>query len=175
VGEKTMIEARIAPSSAMPMQEVMDAAIIRGERVYATHHVTGEIAVLEASTGREVTRYDTGGKPVSLGFSGDALMVLDYDGRLLRLQPDTGAVLSQTRLQGNPDRLTIVGDTAYLSDRDGFVTAVRTTSLEVMGRTKLEGVPMDLTPMADGHVAVAVSQRGVVVLDGDLRTLERLN
>jgi outer membrane protein assembly factor BamB len=175
VGEKTMIEARVAPRLEMPMQEVMDAAIIQGERVYATHHVTGEIAVLEVNTGRELARYKTGGKPVSLGFDGDALLVLDYEGRLLRLETSTGAVLGETRLQGNPDRLSVMDGIVYLSDRDGFVTAVRAESLEVLGRRRLEGVPMDLTPMADGHVAVAVSQGGVVVLDRDLRTLERLN
>jgi anti-sigma factor RsiW len=171
---KTMLETRIAPSADMPMKEVMDATVIDDNRVYSTHHATGEIAVLDASSGRELRRFTGLGKPVSLALSGASLLVLDYDGRLLTLNRDSGRIVSEVGLQGNPDRLTVMDDIAFLSDRDGFVTSVRTATLEVIGRERLEGVPMDLTPMADGHVAVAVSRRGVIVLDRNLKPLETL-
>jgi outer membrane protein assembly factor BamB len=173
-GGKTMLETRIAPSADMPMKEVMDATVINDNRVYSTHHATGEIAVLDASSGRELVRFTGLGKPVSLALSGASLLVLDYDGRLLTLNRDSGRIVSEVRLQGNPDRLTVMDDIAFLSDRDGFVTSVRIATLEVIGRELLEGVPMDLTPMADGHVAVAVSRRGVIVLDRNLKPLETL-
>ncbi|NJK45668.1 MAG: PQQ-binding-like beta-propeller repeat protein [Pleurocapsa sp. SU_196_0] len=169
-----MLETRIAPSADMPMKEVMDATVISDNRVYSTHHATGEVAVLDASSGRELTRFRELGKPVSLALSGASLFVLDYDGRLLTLNRDSGRVLGEVRLQGNPDRLTVMDDIAFLSDREGFVTSVRTATGKVIGRERLEGVPMDLTPMADGHVAVAVSRRGVIVLDRNLKPLETL-
>ncbi len=172
---KTMLTAQIAPTTDMAMNDVMDATAIVGDRIYATHHVTGEVSVLERSTGRELARYRVGGKPVSLAVRGEMLLVLDYGGRLLKLNRQTGKVLQTVQLQGTPDRLTLMDDLACLSDRAGFVTTVSLESLAVLGRVKLEGVPMDLSPMPGDHLAVAVSKRGVVVLDRDLKQLETIN
>ena len=174
-GEKTMLETRIAPRTDMPMQEVMDQAVIAGELIYATHHVSGEVSVLSKGAGLEQKRFTGLGKPVALAVTGNALLVLDYKGRLLELNPQSGAVKRSVRLIGNPDRLSISGDLAFLSDRAGFVTAVRIKTLEVLGRVRVDGVPMDISPMPGDHLAVAISNGGVIVLDGGLKTLETIN
>jgi PQQ-like domain len=174
-GSKTMVEARIATPAQMPQRDVMDAAVIAGGRIYTTNHVTGEVCILDAASGRELGRFKNLGKPVSLAISGDALLVLDYSGRLLKLNIKTGAIIQTVKLEGNPDRLTIMDDLVFLSDRAGFVTAIKLNSLELLGRKQLEGVPMDLSPMPGNHLAVALSKRGVIVLDKNLATLETIN
>ena len=174
-GEKTMLETRIAPRTDMPMEDVMDQAVIAGDLIYATHHVTGEVSVINQTSGLEQRRFTGLGKPVALSLVSNALLVLDHGGRLLELNPQSGAVQRSVELVGNPDRLSIMGDLALLSDRAGFVTAVRLATLEVLGRVQVEGVPMDISPMPGDHLAVAISKGGVIVLDRDLKTLETLN
>jgi PQQ-like domain len=174
-GGKTMVETRIATSVDMPQRDVMDAVVIADGRIYTTNHTSGEICILDAATGRELKRFKNLGKPVSLAVTGDALLVLDYGGRLLKLNPTTGTIIQTAKLEGNPDRLTIMDDLVFLSDRAGFVTAINLGSLEVLERKRLEGVPMDMSPMPGNHLAVAVSKRGVIVLDKNLSTLETIN
>ena len=174
-GEKTMLETRVAPRTDMAMLEVMDQAVIAGDLIFATHHVTGEVSVLDQTTGRELRRFTNLGKPVALARLRSALLVLDYAGRLLELNPASGAKQRSLALSGNPDRLSIMGDLAFLSDRAGFVTAVRVDTLEVLGRVRVNGVPMDISPMPGNHLAVAISKGGVVVLDRNLKTLETIN
>ena len=174
-GEKTMLETRVAPRTDMAMLEVMDQAVIAGDLIFATHHVTGEVSVLDQTTGRELRRFPNLGKPVALARLKTALLVLDYAGRLLELNPASGAKQRSLALSGNPDRLSIMGDLAFLSDRAGFVTAVRVDTLEVLGRVRVNGVPMDISPMPGDHLAVAISKGGVVVLDRNLKTLETIN
>ena len=174
-GEKTMLETRVAPRTEMAMLEVMDQAVIAGNLVFATHHVTGEVSVLDDATGRELRRFENLGKPVALARVGTALLVLDYAGRLLELNPVSGAVQRELALIGNPDRLSVMGDVAFLSDRAGFVTAVRLDTFTVLGRVRVNGVPMDLSPMPGDHLAVAISKGGVIVLNKDLKTLETIN
>ena len=174
-GEKTMLETRIATRVDMPQLEVMDQAVINGELIFATHHVTGEVSVLTKTNGLELRRFTNLGKPVALARAGTALLVLDYAGRLLELNPQSGAVQREVALIGNPDRLSVMDDVVFLSDRAGFVTAVRIDTLEVLGRVRVNGVPMDISSMPDDHLAVAISKGGVIVLDRDLRTLETIN
>ena len=170
-GGKSMVEARIASPTEMLQRDVMDAAVIAGGRIYTTNHATGEVCILDAATGRELGRFKKLGKPVSLAITGDVLLVLDYAGRLLKLNLEMGKILQTVQLEGNPDRLTIMDDLVFLSDRAGFVTAIKLSSLEIWGRKQLEGVPMDLSPMPGDHLAVAVSKRGVIVLDKTLAIL----
>ena len=174
-GEKTMLETRVAPRTDMPQLEVMDQAVITDNLIFATHHVTGEVSVLDQISGLELRRFANLGKPVALARVGIALLVLDYAGRLLELNPVSGVVQREVALSGNPDRLSVMGDVAFLSDRAGFVTAVRVDTLTVLGKVRVNGVPMDLSPMPGDHLAVAISKGGVVVLDRDLKTLETIN
>ncbi len=174
-GEKTMLETRIAPRTDMALLEVMDQAVIAGDLIFATHHVTGEVSVLDDITGRELRRFKNLGQPVALARARTALLVLDYAGRLLELNPVSGAVLRELALSGKPDRLSVMGDLAFLSDRAGIVTAVRVDTLTVLGRVRVGGVPMDISPMPGDHLAVAISKGGVVVLDRDLKTLETID
>ena len=174
-GEKTMLETRVAPRTDMAMFSVMDQAVIARELIFTTHHVTGEVSVLDQNTGLELRRFKNLGKPVALARAGTALLVLDYSGRLLELNPQSGAVLRKVALSGNPDRLSVMDDLAFLSDRAGFVTAVRLDTLEVLGRVAVNGEPMDISLMPGLHLAVAISKGGVIVLDRDLKTLETIN
>jgi YVTN family beta-propeller protein len=184
LGSKTMVEARVSNPVIMPFEAMMDAAEIRGNRVYVTHHATGLVTVIDLSTNRELKRAQVGVKPVSLAFTDDALLVLDYAGSLIKLDPDTLQKTGELKLTGSPDRITVApvvpgatgaapGGVAYLSDRAGFVTAVNTTNLSVIARKNLGGKTMDLTMMPDGHVAVTGSN-GVKILDDKLETIRSL-
>ncbi len=183
IGNKTMVEARISNPHKTPLEDVMDAAEIRGDRVYVTHHATGLVTVIDLSTNRELRRARIGVSPVSLAFTDDALLVLDRAGTLYRLNPDTLEQTGSVKLEGAPDRIMVAPvipgvrgapeGIAYLSDRSGFVTAVNAVNLSVIARKNLGGKPMDLTVMPDGHIAVAGS-RGVKILDDRLETVRSL-
>lgn len=174
LGGKTMVEARISNPLTMPLEDVMDAAEIRGSRVYVTHHATGSVSIIDLETNTELKRAQVGVKPVSLAFSDDALLVLDYAGTLYKLDPETLEKTGELKLEGAPDRITIApGGIAYLSDRAGFVTAVNATRLELIARKNLGGKTMDLSVMPDGHVAV-VGSNGVKILDNKLETVRSL-
>jgi outer membrane protein assembly factor BamB len=184
IGSKTMVEARVSNPAIMPLEDFMDAAEIHGDRVYVTHHATGLVTILELSTNRELKRAQVGVKPVSLAFSDDDLLVLDYAGSLIKLDPDTLEKKEELKLEGSPDRITIApvvpgasgaapGGVAYLSDRSGFVTAVNVNDLKVIARRNLGGETMDLSVMPDGHIAVAGST-GVKILDDKLQTVRSL-
>ncbi len=174
IGSKTMVEARVSNPAIMPLEDFMDAAEIHKDRVYVTHHATGSVTILELSTNRELKRAQVGVKPVSLAFSDDDLLVLDYAGSLIKLDPDTLEKKGELKLEGSPDRITITPDgVAYLSDRAGFVTAVNVKDLKVIARRNLGGKTMDLSIMPDGHVAVAGST-GVKILNDKLETVRSL-
>ncbi len=184
IGSKTMVEARVSSPSIMPLEDFMDAAEIHKDRVYVTHHATGLVTILDLSTNRELKRAQVGVKPVSLAFSDDDLLVLDYAGSLIKLDPDTLEKKGELKLEGSPDRITIApvvpgapgtapGGVAYLSDRAGFVTAVNVKDLKVITRRNLGGKTMDLSIMPDGHVAVAGSN-GVKILNDKLETVRSL-
>jgi hypothetical protein len=175
-GEKTMLEVRIAPPTPMPMADVMDATLIVGDVIYATHHTSGEVCAFDKATGRELARFKDLGAPVALARAGDALLVLDHaQGRLLELDPATGAARRTLTVGGNADRLSVMDGVAYLSDRAGTVTGVNLETFTVLGSVKLEGTPMDLAPMANDHLAVALQHRGVVVLDRALKVIETID
>ena len=174
IGNKTMVEARVSNPIKMPLEDVMDAAEIRGERVYVTHHATGLVTIIDLATNRELKRARIGVSPVSLAFTDDALLVLDRAGTLYRLNPDTLEQTGQVKLEGAPDRITVApGGVSYLSDRSGFVTAVNAGNLSLIARKNLGGKMMDVTVMPDGHIAVAGS-RGVKILDDKLETVRSL-
>jgi outer membrane protein assembly factor BamB len=175
LGKASMVEARISNPAQMPLADLMDAAEIRGERLYVTHHMTGLVTILELGSNRELRRASVGQKPVSLAFTDDDLLVLDYAGTLFKLDPDTLEVRSSLKLEGTPDRITVApNNVAYLSDRTGFVTAVNTVQLEVIARRNLGGKPMDVSMMPDGHVAVANGADGLKILDDKLETVRSL-
>jgi hypothetical protein len=174
-GEKTMLEARLAPSTALSSADLMDSTLIEGDVIYATHHMTGEVSAVDRRSGRVVERFKGLGAPVALARDGDGLLVLDHaGGRLLRLSP-AGAVARTLETGGRPDRLSVMDGVAYLSDRAGTVTAVNLERFAVAGRTTLSGTPMDLAPMPGDHLAVALEHRGVVVLNSALQPIETID
>jgi outer membrane protein assembly factor BamB len=174
IGSKTMVEARVSNPATMPLEDFMDAAEIHGDRVYVTHHATGLVTMIDLSTNRELKRAHVGVKPVSLAFTDDDLVVLDYAGALIKLDPNTLEKKEELKLEGSPDRITIApGGVAYLSDRSGFVTAVNVNDLKVIARRNLGSETMDLSVMPDGHVAVA-SSKGIKILDDKLETVRSL-
>ena len=163
----------MARADGMPLADVMDGVLLSGGRLFVTHHLTGEVCLLDPETLRVLKRVRVGGAPVDLApEAGGTVLALDVTGRLLRLSAD-GAVIRSWPLPGHPDKLGVNGSVALVTDRAGQLTRVNLVSgaLHPMPLTH----PMDVVALADGTFAVAESgsragQGSVRVLDNALNT-----
>lgn len=160
--------AVLAQENAVPMADVMDAVLLQGEALYVTHHLRGELFVLDPRTLAVRRRVALGGAPVALAGLRVGLLVLDVKGRLLRLDA-RGQVRQVWKLPGRPDKLVLNGSLAVVTDRAGGVTQLDLGSGAVTRVTLVH--PMDLTLMGDGHLAVAQAQTGVALLGAGLKVM----
>ncbi|BDP42520.1 hypothetical protein DAETH_24890 [Deinococcus aetherius] len=166
----------LAREGEMGLADVMDGVLLRRGRLYVTHHLSGEVCVLDPVSLRVEARLRVGGAPVALAQTRDGVLVLDLKGRLLRLD-DAGQVTREWAVPGTPDKLTLNGDLALLSDRAGRVTRVNLASGAVTPVPARH--PMDVAALPGGTFAVAegaVEGRGagVRLLDASLATRGRL-
>ncbi len=171
-GEKSMVEARL--SSVAKPNANPEAAVIDGDDLYTTDQAKGLIHVLSSVTGQERTVFEAPELPVSLAVR-DGLWVLDAAGMLFKLELGTGAVLFEVKLEGTPQYLRLTDQFAFIADKDGFVSVVDLEKRVVSARKRLQNPAMGLSIMPDGHVAVALEKRGIVVLDSKLETVSQLN
>ncbi|MFC3831323.1 MULTISPECIES: hypothetical protein [Deinococcus] len=157
----------IATAPGMPLADVMDGVLLVGDALFVTHHLSGEICVLDPRTLAVRRRVAVGGMPVALEAVPGGILALDVTGRLLQLDLD-GVVVQTWAVGGHPDKLGVNGDVAILTDRGGTVTRVN------LGTGQLERArlahPMDVVSLPDGGFAVAEGGLGVRVLDTELRT-----
>ncbi len=163
-GEKSMVEARISTQSKGTS---VDAAVIDGQRLFITDQDMGLVRVLEVGTGRELMQFKAAKAPVSLAVR-DGLWVLDAVGALYHLDLQTGAVLDSMKLEGAPSLLRLTDERIFVADKQGFVTVLDWQKKVIVARKRLQNLPMALSSMPDGHVAVALEKRGIVVLDNKL-------
>ncbi|MEF2280453.1 hypothetical protein V3W47_19340 [Deinococcus sp. YIM 134068] len=161
----------LAREGELPLADVMDGVLLRRGRLYVTHHLSGEVCVLDPVSLRVLRRLRVGGAPVALAGTPGGLLVLDLGGRLLRLD-DAGRVVRVWRVPGTPDKFTLNGDLALLSDRAGRVTRVDLRSGAVTRRPARH--PMDVAALPGGTFAVAEGSAGVRLLDGALATRGRV-
>ena len=158
----------LADDGAPPMPEVMDAVLLQGDTLYVTHHLRGELCLLDPQTLQVRSRIRLGGAPVGLaGLNGD-LLVLDVAGRLLRLNA-AGATRQVWTLPGHPDKLALNGQQAVVTDRAGGVTQLDLKTGQQRRVTLIH--PMDLAMTEDGHLAVAQAATGVTLLGADLKPM----
>lgn len=157
----------IATAPGMPLADVMDGVLLVGDALFVTHHLSGEVCVLDPRTLAVRRRVVVGGMPVALEALRDGVLALDVTGRLLRLDSG-GAVVQTWAVGGHPDKLGVNGDVAILTDRGGTVTRVNLGTGHVERATVTH--PMDVVSLPGGAFAVAEGGRGVRVLDGDLKT-----
>ena len=169
---KNVQTRKIGKVAEMPMSEFMDAVLPLENTVWVTHHADGELIALNSKTLEVEKRIALGGAPVALDHWNSQIIVADVGGRLLWLS-ESGKLERTLKLEGKPDKLAVQGDFAYLSDRSGAVFQVnlKTGTLE---RTVQFTHPMDITALPDGHLALADGPGGVLMLDGDLKVLERI-
>jgi outer membrane protein assembly factor BamB len=170
---KTMLEARIAeaPSSSMPMDDLMDDLLILDSKVYATHHLMGTVSVLDRDSNKEINRFNIGTAPVALGQYGENLIVLDHAGALIAVNASSGKLVQTLKLEGQADKMTIQQGLAYLSDRSGFITTVNLEQFKVENRKQFGNNARDVSPMRDGQVAVATGEGGVIVVNDKLEKM----
>lgn len=170
---KTMLETRIAeaPSSSMPMEDLMDDLLILGSKVYATHHTAGTVSVLDRDTNKEINRFKIGTAPVALGQYKENLIVLDHAGALISVNANSGKLEKTLKLEGDADKMTVTHGMAFLSDRSGFITVVNLEQFKVENRKQFGNNARDVSPMPDGHVAVANGEGGVIVLNDQLEKM----
>jgi hypothetical protein len=158
----------LADDGAPPMPEVMDAVLLQGDTLYVTHHLRGELCLLDPQTLQVRSRIRLGGAPVGLaGLNGD-LLVLDVTGRLLRLNA-AGETRQVWTLPGHPDKLALNGQQAVVTDRAGGVTQLDLKTGQQRRVTLIH--PMDLALTEDGHLAVAQAATGVTLLGADLKPM----
>lgn len=171
VGTLGGAQVTVATAPGMPLADVMDGVLLQGGTLYVTHHLSGELCLLDPDTLAVRARVPLGGMPVALAAVQGGLLALDVTGRLLRLDP-AGRVTRSWAVGGHPDKLTVNGDVALLSDRGGTVTRVdlRTGQVQTMQVTH----PMDVVTLPDGTFAVAEGGRGLRVLDGQLQTTDTI-
>ncbi len=167
-GENCFIN-KLAAAAAMPQADYMDAVLPLDDRVWVTQHTTGQLFVLSANGEKVLATYQMGGAPVGLRIWQGSVVVLDVQGRLLELDQN-GSVERVLRLTGHPDKLSIMDDEAYLTDRGGMVSVVNLKTFTVTGERKF-GKPMDIAALADGHLALADAERGLIMLQPDLSEL----
>ena len=168
-----MLETRIAeaPSSSMPMEDLMDDLLILGSKVYATHHTAGTVSVLDRDTNKEINRFKIGTAPVALGQYKENLIVLDHAGALISVNANSGKLEKTLKLEGDADKMTVTHGMAFLSDRSGFITVVNLEQFKVENRKQFGNNARDVSPMPDGHVAVANGEGGVIVLNDQLEKM----
>ncbi len=162
----------VAREDGLPLADVMDGVLLSGGWLFVTHHLSGEICLLDPATLNVVRRVKVGGSPVDLApEAGGTVLALDAGGRLLRLGPD-GEIVRSWPLPGHPDKLGVNGGVALVTDRAGSLTRIDLVSGEVNPMPLAH--PMDVVALPDGTFAVAegrVNGLGRVrVLDGALRT-----
>ncbi|GGO34412.1 hypothetical protein GCM10008949_35190 [Deinococcus humi] len=162
----------VAREDGMPLADVMDGVLFSGGRLFVTHHLTGEICLLDPETLNVRKRVNVGGVPVDLAAeAGGTVLALDAGGRLLRLNAG-GEVIRSWPLPGHPDKLGVNGSVALVTDRAGQLTRIDLVSGELHPMPLAH--PMDVVALPDGTFAVAegsASGRGRVrVLDETLRT-----
>ena len=169
---KNVQTREIGKATKMPMSEFMDAVLPLENIVWVTHHASGELIALNAKSLEVEKRIALGGAPVALDHWNSQIIVADVSGRILWLNK-SGKLERTLKLEGKPDKLAVQGDFAYLSDRSGkvFQVNLNTGTLE---RTVQFTHPMDITALPDGLLALADGPGGVVMLDGDLKVLERI-
>jgi len=164
-------QVTIATAPGMPLADVMDGVVLFGGRLWVTHHLSGEVCVLDPETLEVRARHVVGGAPVAMAALPGGVLVLDLRGRLLRLNPG-GQVTATWTLPGTPDKLTLNGPLALVSDRAGRVTGVNLETGVVLPMTATK--PMDIEALPDGTFMLAEGGRGVRVLGADLQTRDRL-
>ncbi|MGI8747812.1 MAG: YncE family protein [Deinococcus sp.] len=158
----------LTQEDAMPMADVMDGVLFQAGTLYVTHHLRGELYLLNPQTLAIRQRLHLGGAPVALEAAQGGLLVLDVQGRLLRLD-NAGRVQQTWRLSGQPDKLVVNDEQAIVTDRAGRVTRIDLPS----GRQSsiLLTHPMDVALTDDGLLAVAEGQTGVTLLGADLKRM----
>ncbi len=167
VGALGGTQVTIAHEQGKPLADVMDGVLLSGGKLFVTHHLSGEICILDPKTLSIEKRLPVGGMPVQLADYRGGLLALDVTGRLLHLSLQ-GELLGEWTLPGHPDKLGLNGDMVLVTDRSGQVTSIELPSgkLTPLSVTK----PMDITPLSDGTFAVAEGGRGVRVVDMHLNT-----
>ncbi len=171
-GEKSMVEARLSSSSKPNASP--EAAVIDGNNLYTTDQVAGVIHVLSSQTGQEKTQFEAPEKPISLAVR-NGLWVLDAAGELLKLELATGMVLERIPLEGTPQLLRLTDQYAFVADQEGFMSVIDLTKKAVTARKRLQNPAMGLSIMPDGHLAVALEKRGIIVLDDKLEMIKQIN
>ena len=168
-GKKSMVEARLSSANnANP-----EAAVIDGDRLYTTDQMAGVVHVLSSTTGKEISTFTAAKAPISLAVR-DGLWVLDASGALYKLEVNTGAVQFRVALEGTPQLLRLTDQFAFIADKEGFISVVDLVSQQVTARKRLQNPAMALSLMPDGHLAVALEKRGVVVLDSKLEVIKTI-
>lgn len=163
---------RLAPQARMALADVMDAVTLSGDTLFVTHHVRGEVILLDRDTLTVKRRVTTGGAPVALAALREGgVLVLDHGTgtrtSVLIWLDAQGQATRRLVLPGHPDKLALSDDSAIVSDRAGRVTRVDLRSGATLVRTF--GKPMDVEAMEDGHIALADGEGRVLILDADLR------
>ncbi|WP_424952781.1 hypothetical protein [Deinococcus sp.] len=153
---------------AVPIEGVMDAVLLQEGTLYVTHHLRGELCLLDPATLAVRRRIRLGGAPVALAAVRGGLLVLDVHGRLLRLDL-AGRLRMAWKLPGQPDKLVLNGEQAVVTDRAGEVTQLDLNSGAQKHLTLYH--PMDVALMEGGLVAVAQGQTGVALLGADLKPM----
>ncbi|PNY81183.1 hypothetical protein CVO96_07130 [Deinococcus koreensis] len=161
------VRITVAQEAGMPLADVMDGVLLAGGHLFVTHHLSGEVCLLDPRTLAVRKRVKVGGMPVALEQVRGGVLALDVTGRLLRLSLD-GEVEKVWTVGGHPDKLGVNGDVALLTDRGGTVTRVSLSSGQVERVSVTH--PMDVVSLPGGGFAVAEGGRGLRVLDGDLKT-----
>lgn len=161
------VRITVAQEAGMPLADVMDGVLLAGGHLLVTHHLSGEICLLDPQTLEVRRRVKVGGMPVALEGVRGGVLALDVTGRLLKLDLN-GAVEKVWTVGGHPDKLGVNGDVALLTDRGGTVTRVNLSSGQVERVSVTH--PMDVVSLPGGGFAVAEGGRGLRVLDGDLQT-----
>ncbi len=173
----TARQITVAHEDGMPLADVMDGVLLSSGKLFVTHHLTGEVCLLDPETLTVLKRVAVGGAPVDLApEAGGTVLALDVKGRLLRLSAG-GELVRSWPLPGHPDKLGVNGSVALVTDRAGQLTRIDLVSGELHPMPLAH--PMDVVALPDGTFAVAegsASGRGSVrVLDGTLKTSWQLD
>ncbi len=183
-GQDDEAQITVAPADGLPLADVMDGVLLSGGTLFVTHHLSGEVCLLDPQTLRVLKRVVVGGAPVDLApEAGGTVLALDVTGRLLRLSA-SGQVVRSWPLPGHPDKLGVNGSVALVTDRAGQLTRIdlRSGAVEPLPLAH----PMDVIALPDGTFVVAEggggggggggsgAGGGVRVLDGALNTTWQL-
>ncbi|GGJ68750.1 YncE family protein [Deinococcus aquiradiocola] len=150
------------------MPDVMDGVLMQRGTLYVTHHLRGELCLLDPVTLAVRTRVHVGGAPVGITADREGLLLLDVQGRLLRTDFQ-GRVRRTWALPGQPDKFVLNGRTVVVTDRAGTVTRLDLGS--GAQRSAALHHPMDVTLDPRGDIVVAQGGRGVALLTPDLTVM----